>query len=340
MNLQRSNITEKYYSFEYDLLKEIIDDFFAYLIVNCPTTIDQLPPNGMRLPANLSYKYGNNTLETPSEYQSQLILPNTNLSSEGITLHGVRKPNGNPVTLVNFLFSLKSHHLELASSLTNKIICPITEYRKYAGFTENESASSLYLFTMLSLLLSKKVSLSPYGSTKSLEFIVGAPIIGSRVLVPLHEIDKVKSNAKWLDFIDPSQRITEKNNRWQRKLTTEEIIEELCEKIEIETILGNYALLKMGDCLPTAFNINTLATLPSEELYFLEVFTNKPAEKSKYPRRKRLTNDIMQRWHEVIHHPVIPFDIDERKTKLAHAYEELDYFIKCHEAMKAKGIKP
>jgi hypothetical protein len=46
---------------------------------------------------------------------------------------------------------------------------------------------------------------------------------------------------------------------------------------------------------------------------------------------------LSQQWRDIIREPVIPFDLDERRTKLAHAYEILKPYIEGLQAEEASG---
>ena len=104
--------------------------------------------------------------------------------------------------------------------------------------------------------------------------------------------------------------------------------------------IGELTSFTFGNCPKTLFPQNDL--LKNEKKIFkVEVlFSNKFINKNssyKYDH-EILSKRIYNRWNEVIRHPVIPFDMEERRDKLSFAYKELDYFIKCHEAMKKKGV--
>jgi hypothetical protein len=43
-------------------------------------------------------------------------------------------------------------------------------------------------------------------------------------------------------------------------------------------------------------------------------------------------------WAENVRHPVIPFDLAERRRVLAHAYEKLAPYIAAHEELLKQGI--
>jgi len=114
--------------------------------------------------------------------------------------------------------------------------------------------------------------------------------------------------------------------------------------LRYEDKVDYYTFFATKDCPPSSFDIDKLKTLSVDcccvEVFDVEKdiseFLNNKFEKFK--NENRILVKILQRWDEVIGSNYIPFDMEERRDKLSHAYKELDYFIKCHEAMKKKGV--
>jgi molecular chaperone HtpG len=100
---------------------------------------------------------------------------------------------------------------------------------------------------------------------------------------------------------------------------------------------GKYCSLATQGCPSTAVAIEALPPPPASDSFesapplLIELFLRKGVE----PKQT-----IFERlWKENIEYPVIPFDLTERRVKLAKAYQTLRSHIEAHEANKANAKK-
>jgi hypothetical protein len=103
--------------------------------------------------------------------------------------------------------------------------------------------------------------------------------------------------------------------------------------LRIEGTVGDYSYVASPGCPDTRLQGESVGKV-TEEFFVLEVFLT-PAASRSVPEE---ANPVTLRWERIFGQPSIPFDPTARRRKLRDAYEALEYFIACHEAMRRERV--
>jgi hypothetical protein len=83
-----------------------------------------------------------------------------------------------------------------------------------------------------------------------------------------------------------------------------------------------WILYTSGECPPSNLNPEILNSLPVLDATHLRI-----AAEWYFSGKDTGASILTQRWREIIREPVIPYDLEERRTKLAYAYERLAEYL-------------
>jgi molecular chaperone HtpG len=104
--------------------------------------------------------------------------------------------------------------------------------------------------------------------------------------------------------------------------------------IEEESCPNGWIVLRSGDCTGPSLNFQKLAASTAggiEGLAEWYLSQDQPETKDLSP--------IAKSWMEIVGAPIIPFDVEERRTKLHRAYDLLKNYIAVHEKVKEEAKK-
>ncbi|GEM_PF-2614750 len=323
LNLRRDSIIEYKLPFMQQLKLDIINDYFAYLIVNCPQQGSNTFPRG-------SSPIGSgSTFDLFSFKPASSIIMNPT----GIIVNNAYKNILSPLCI---LVNPHKTHLNLEISkniLLYDIHLGDSDYYRHELNIINADSSKFHHLMLWDSFVGTSLPWmpDPYIEGRSAIWgLLGRRLLkGCRVLIPSTKVDELTSPDRW--FADLSQHI--KHQEHVRR--TEQVIQAICDNVTIEQQVGNYTLVTTGDCDATDLNLDLIASLPAnDKFYAVEIFPDENSFDESFEE-----DLIAQRWREVIRHPVIPYNPTEREQNLQHAYKELAPFIAVHKYMKENGIQ-
>ncbi len=105
--------------------------------------------------------------------------------------------------------------------------------------------------------------------------------------------------------------------------------------LRLEWTNGTWSFLAHGKCLKTCIDKEMLPR-PGRRSSIWPVAVEWFPARQKH--RSIKPDGLSKYWKEVIRHPVIPFDMDERRNKLAHAYEVLSPYFAEHSSLSRQGM--
>ncbi|MFX0140306.1 MAG: hypothetical protein ACFFDN_42090, partial [Candidatus Hodarchaeota archaeon] len=318
LNLQRSNITEKRYPFkEENLIDDIIDDLLAYLIIRCPDTskktswviIKDHPAFSFVNLENFKYICATpqgiipacfDLIEEINVSTIQLVIQNRDSSSVQVVC------NFHDITLFKPSYNAFYYHKE----------------RYY-------SKELLNVLTLVRTIIQNK-----HEKNKILGSIIRRPIIGVRVLIPSELSKKFLSPSAWINDIVEERKIYSDTDERVKKIREEvsKDIESFSEIINLENKAKGSSLLATSNCPETKLNLDSPSS--DEDCIKVEIFLQESINSVATKKSSKLS----KRWRDIIKSSVIPFDTNERQSKLKQAYHELEQFIKIHREMVRKGV--
>lgn len=332
LNLRRDGVTETSHPYVSQLGKDVIDDFFAYLLVHCPN--DGLSGN---LTPLLQYpgitsatKIVSGTVQVELKYLIAypkgitLCLPALIPTSKSEVLYFIL-PDSEPAVralptesdyVVSFIKKCDVNYLgnerRWPYSIPDRLFLGVLQVGRYLRLEEPE------------------LDATPYKDLCS--FILGtkAHINSVRYLLPTRIARRVIDSGSWASDVATSySKSYERDTDEQMVITLmEQAIREVCEGLVIEKEFGGHALVAPIGCPETRLSLRNLNK--KRELCLLEVFLSSPTSNVDVSK----PGTISKRWKKVVRKDIIPFNIETRRTELKNAYKVLEPFIVFHEAAK------
>ncbi|MCH8294332.1 hypothetical protein IH992_24890 [Candidatus Poribacteria bacterium] len=209
-----------------------------------------------------------------------------------------------------------------------------------ANILEDDDQKLLRILDLMGIFVLKSPDVSRYrygyNSNVGLDRITGKrTVLGARAIVPIHIAEKFMSPSEWVNDIAKSyQQESSRYGRQEDKIPSKikSLIEEMCNIVQVEGIIGDNALLATDDCPASLFSLDILSGTTRQNCYNVEIFLDS-SKQSNIESSK-----LASRWRGIIQSPVIPFDSTDRQNRLRHAYRELKPFIEAHQAMLREGI--
>lgn len=343
LNLRRSDITEREYPFESELLNDIIDDFLAYLIVNCPEDpsdkrlmfIDQHPGVRFKTSWSASRFHRKSILEGAFDAHLSPILFN----NYGITLFSPRQyENITNHTVFVVPASLPADVIN-PSQCVNSVFTIVQAFETDPWRTWPEEALQNEIFrydTPFIPVLESAYSLRT-AETEASKLLIGNRLFtGLRLLLPTRLARKVEKPNQWIGQLKRNyEKAKKKAKKEQLRLRIvmdelEYFISMICDTLKIERSIGDYSFMATPGCPATQISSPDLKK-SQKEIWTLEICSI-PGNPSDSPGL------ITERWNQIIRRPFIPFNPTVRRRELKHAYKALKPFILSHEAMKREGV--
>jgi hypothetical protein len=147
------------------------------------------------------------------------------------------------------------------------------------------------------------------------------PVMGRRALVSHHVLERIETLKEYPEY-----------------LAVELLEDDFLGSVTREWENKDWVLWQIGDCPQPELDFAKFAEENSGENY--DEWPCILAEwyfKDDKPEFK--LSPLARVWRDVLGSPVIPFDLEERRRKLAHAYEELEAYIEAHEILKRQKAK-
>jgi molecular chaperone HtpG len=330
LNLRRSNITEPKYPFESGLITDIVDDFLAYLLVNCPENfsdtrwlmLDQHP--GVHCRTEFS---------PPGFYEGHLC-PFLG-SRDGITLWSHPLLSAIKPRAVYLLSPSAPPWIINPSRHAGSVFAAVRASKSSGKESPPEETilSDLHFLWILSVASTMQTTKEGYGN----ELIGYRKVAGIRFLLPSRVAHKIMESTRWIAEITRTQNAASMRRPAVPSLSDESAAEKLLQHLRNQLVIKHaardHSFVETRGCPETRLRSLNLRRC-KQEIYILEACLA-PSDQDHSRERVGL---LTSRWLEIIRQPIIPFDPAVRRHVLKHAYEVLEPFILSHEAMKRDGV--
>lgn len=327
LNVRRSDITERAYPFESQLITDLIDDYLAYLLVHCPTRPTDFD-------AGWAKKHPG--VEIRSQFGTGLFSLNLSpvcCTQAGMTLlfAPLRKQVRAKVIDLTISASDDAHAAGVFSQDGISVSVVGVGDREWPGKVADDDIPAMAVLDLYETLQME-------GKEDELRRILlcGNHVRGMRCVVPARMAKKFSRPDKWIaERTEAYKRSVAEN---QRKIQAEEKIQKTirnwCDRFVVEQTAAGYSVLATPGCPPTRWQPQAAQTRGAAQPVWVEIFlTEAPTPPAEYG-----ADLISQRWSAILGQPLIPFDLAVRKRELASAYASLAAFIRAHEAMKEAGV--
>ncbi|MDQ3744890.1 MAG: ATP-binding protein [Acidobacteriota bacterium] len=334
LNLRRSDITETEYSFESRLITDIVDDFLAYLLVNCPESFSDA--RWMRLDRHPGI-HCTTRISTTGFYESSLC-PFMS-SARGLSLLCRPLQAAIKASAVYLLSPTAPPGIIDPSRHADSIFTTVRIPDRFDDKNRREETILTDVDFLWALSLASDLGSD---SARDGKILVGdRKVVGLRLLLPSRIAEKTVDPARWVVEIMYAQLRAERHG-WLF-LSHEESVRkrllELSSQLEIKPAVRGYSFVETRDCPATRLRSLNMKRC-KREVYILEVCLSPDGHGGKRrgcgpPLDAGL---LARRWQKVIGQPFIPFDPAVRKQELRHVYQTLGEFILSHEAMKHDSV--
>jgi hypothetical protein len=324
LNIQRTDITTTTLPFQEELLADIIRDFIAFTLVEAPTKIS---PNGITNEQYFKPNYFSNIGDAKDPYIQDFRIPLwvSTASGTGMFCDPILfKQLGRKSALVVFSYNnetstpeipLTEHEIVLwiPLSVNRSTLASINQaIPRGLGFHMDRYEIAEFFATRFSnygnrlssarLLISTKIikGLENFRKYSSLDYDILQDV--SNIRFPVFDIED-------FSYDEYKSKKLEKTIRVEKEWENE-----------------NWVILKTGECPSPRFDFEKFA-----EIDTIPDINNWPSVLAEwYFDENAKQNEISvfsQIWDDLVRSPVIPYDLNERKKRLSHAYKELETHI-------------
>jgi hypothetical protein len=132
---------------------------------------------------------------------------------------------------------------------------------------------------------------------------------------------------------DLGRRILIPKKSYQRLAAPGMIHKDLWGRTKTERSNDDWVQLRIGGCPAGSPALDKIASAPSSDDFdsVAEWYLPKEGVREVEPSR------IGRIWASIVKQPIIPFDADERRRTLAHAYEALAPYVAAHEKLAQRS---
>ena len=332
LNLQRTNLTESDYPFYEALLNDVLRDFIAFVLSDAPSQplLETLNPQWY-----FSHRYPGIGRNARSWRGCDIRISSWFSAPAGLSLTDDPWHIG----------QVGARHAFLCDSSTfvrtDSFLRPHINYRPLAfrfgdsaiqeigkqtvfGFSlfpnlNSQTSSPIHeavQFAEKVYFASRKYSGSGDRSVRAYGALEGYAIPGQHVLVSRSGFDQIIALEKQQNYLPERFLIS-----WQ----------EFMSQTQKEWENEGWVILRSGDCPPLEGDLVNIA-----EQTPLDKDTRQYAILAKWyfgdNGQEIEMSPLARIWKDLIGSPIIPYDLKERRQKLARAYKELEPYIKAHEA--------
>ncbi|MFC1713437.1 ATP-binding protein [Candidatus Poribacteria bacterium] len=338
LNLQRTHLTESNYPFNKVLLDDVLRDFIAFVLFDAPSQslLKALNPQWY-----FSHHYPGIVRNSGGFGEYDIKISSWFSTPSGLSLADDPWHIGQVGARHAFLCDFLQDHIpSFARTDSNSRIIHIDPWPLAFRFEDSvmqeigkQTVFGFSLFPRIggqtsspiheAIQFAEKIYFAlgryegPGGrSTRALGALESYTIPGQHVLVSRNGFDQILALEKQQDYL-PERFLTS----WQ----------EFMSQIQKEWENDNWVILRSGDCPPLEGDLIDIA-----EQTPLDKDTGQYAILAKWyfgdNDQEIELSPLARLWKELIGSPVIPYDPEERRQKLARAYKELKPYIKAHEA--------
>jgi molecular chaperone HtpG len=330
LNLQRTDLTTEY-PFKKELLDDVSKDFISFVLVNAPPKSLLNAPDSSTVRWYIGHKYpGIEERFGTSEGETLIQLSSWFSTNTGISLADdpwhLDKIDNKHALYIFYVQNIKYGYDYDYDYYMNKrsIIPKIDQKLSHAIFTSKndiriEANRSIRLARMfidtINFALGHELSYH-YRTRFDYRALTDFLTSGKRALINRSILKHIEDHEDYLPRESRSDEFMDwAKEEWKNK---------------------DWVLWKVGECPQPKFDF----------VQFAEKNANKDDRKwigiiaewyLKDSKPKFEPSPIACVWEEVVGSPIIPFDLQERRHKLAKTYKELKAYIKAHEALKQKS---
>ena len=342
LNLQRSDITLSEYPFMPALRQDIMDDFLAFLIVNCPDAADGMWSAIPEYPG-LHFEDTKVSSRVLNLHLNHLIA-----NSEGISL--LSPHLGSDIMHDNVFIVLRPNPLGLAAPIVspNSLVACLTQFddnhlRRH--YTESFKWPVKLLRAdrpfLAALEVFKDIRIGIEKERKSwLNQLLGARVVqGARLHLPSRIAKKVADCDEWVAEARKDYEAIRNRNALgymldYERFDFEEFLNQICDGLEVDAFDAIHSSAATKGCPKT--RLARTSHHYDADFCIIEIFLA-PQSTQLSRRATDKMGPITERWKEIFGQVIIPFDPVARRNALSGAYSALDHFIQTHEAMKRNG---
>lgn len=328
INLRRSAVIGGATEFRGQLLQDVIDDFLAYLLVNCPETDSPSKLLAIRQHPGVRVALARYGIFTS-------IVGPFGASAHGLTLLTPTLVRSSGARSLRCFFAAKSGATQFPPHRPDCLYAPAhAEHSRYSSDPwpkEVFSAELLHLAALELAQVNRPHTENPLlGSTVVLSAAMGPSFSNDGVrLLLAARIARLIASPKELVARAVSQ-LRKPNEARAASLRT--MILGLCEGLAVEELPGPHAIVTTGVIRKTLQPLEL--TDGGESDCVLELLIS-PLQ---FANAETSTDEVSKRWLEVFGGPFVPFNPSARQLTLRRAYDILSPFVRVHEDMRRRRV--
>lgn len=326
LNLRRTSIVTRGYGFSEELTVEVVDDFLAYLLVRCPSSIDD--PRWTQLGQHPGVR-----LRSWEKFVTTSLVAYPFVASRaGLSMIQPRLSTDGSATRLFVMPTVLGTDVLSRLSSEQSLLAMVSREQDYgqmalAGRVLRSDGVHLQTLELASALRGR-------GSGSRL-LAGGRHVEGIRVAVPTNVARKALEPDRWVADLMATYEEAKKERGAFLPLRAEELeglVRRVCRGLEVEEECQENVWLVTGQRPPK--RISTLAASEVVQSGIVEAFLGPPDPGVPGSRESLVT----KRWNEVFGVPVIPFSASARKAALATAYDVLARFVAGQDAMMRANV--